>query len=54
MQVSVVSQQELLDAQQHPEQHSDLIVRIGGYSEWFTRLGADLQNSVIERCEHLA
>ncbi len=46
---TVVSPEELLDAQKHPEKHEDLIVRVGGYSDYFVRLDEDLQNNVIAR-----
>jgi len=52
VQISVVSKDDMLAARRNPEKHGDLIVRIGGYSEYFTRLSADLQDSVIERTEH--
>lgn len=51
VQLSVLSKDEMLAAQQHPEQYQDLIVRIGGYSEYFTRLAKELQDSVIARTE---
>ncbi len=47
--VTVVSPEELLDAKIHPEEHENLIVRVGGYSEYFVRLSAALQDSVITR-----
>ena len=47
--VTVVSAQDLLDAREHPENHRDLIVRVGGYSDYFTNLDADLQDNVIRR-----
>ena len=52
IQVSVLDRAEMLAAQREPEQHADLIVRIGGYSEYFTKLSRPLQDSVIERTEH--
>jgi formate C-acetyltransferase len=52
VQLSVLSQHEMRDAQQHPEQHRDLIVRIGGYSEYFTVLPRELQDSVLARVEY--
>lgn len=52
IQVSVLSKDEMLAAQKEPEKYADLIVRIGGYSEYFTQLGRALQDSVIERTEH--
>ncbi|MEW6358430.1 MAG: pyruvate formate lyase family protein [Planctomycetota bacterium] len=52
LQISVVSKEDMLAAQKNPEQYQDLIVRIGGYSEYFTRLDRALQESVIARTEH--
>lgn len=48
---TVVSKEELLDAKVHPERHRDLIVRVGGYSDYFTNLEAGLQDNVIARSE---
>ncbi len=47
--VTVVSPEELLDAKVHPENHRDLIVRVGGYSEYFVNLGEELQDNIVER-----
>ena len=47
--VSVVSQEELLDAQKNPDAHRDLIVRVGGYSDYFVNLEKGLQDNVIKR-----
>ena len=47
--VTVVSPEELLDAKIHPENHRNLIVRVGGYSDYFVNIGEELQNNVIER-----
>ena len=47
--VTVVSPEELLDAKLHPENHRDLIVRVGGYSDYFVNLTDELQDNVIER-----
>lgn len=49
MQFNIVSPQELLDAQRHPEEHGDLLVRIGGYSDFFVKLPKSLQDDVISR-----
>ncbi len=49
MQVTCVNKDDLLDAQKHPEKYPNLIVRIGGYSEYFTRLSPKLQQTVIDR-----
>ncbi len=47
--VTVVSPKDLLDAKEHPENHGNLIVRVGGYSDYFVNLNAELQDNVIER-----
>ena len=44
-----VSPEELLDAKANPENHKNLIVRVGGYSDYFTSLTPELQDNVIER-----
>ena len=47
--VNVVSQEGLLDAQKNPDAHRDLIVRVGGYSDYFVNLEKGLQDNVIRR-----
>ena len=49
LQISCASREDLLDAVEHPENHGNLIVRVGGYSEYFTRLSRELQKMVINR-----
>ncbi|MBE7025992.1 MAG: hypothetical protein E7410_00280 [Ruminococcaceae bacterium] len=52
MQVNCVSRKTLEDAKINPEAHRDLIVRIGGYSDYFTRLFPELQQEIIDRTEY--
>ena len=52
IQFNVVSAETLREAQAHPEQHRDLIVRVAGYSDYFVNIGKDLQNEIIARTEH--
>ncbi len=52
LQINVVDQSTLEDAILHPERHADLIVRVGGYSEYFNRLDEDLKRTVLERTAH--
>ena len=52
MQVNAVDKATLEDARVHPENHRDLIVRIGGYSDYFTRLSPVLQQEIIDRTEY--
>ncbi|GET25588.1 trans-4-hydroxy-L-proline dehydratase [Prolixibacter sp. NT017] len=52
IQFNVVNADTLRDAQKHPENYRDLIVRVAGYSDYFNDLGEDLQNEIIRRTEH--
>jgi pyruvate formate-lyase/glycerol dehydratase family glycyl radical enzyme len=52
IQFNVVNAATLKEAQKHPEQYRDLIVRVAGYSDYFNDLGEDLQNEIISRTEH--
>ena len=49
IQFNVVDRAEMEDAKVHPEEHPELIVRVAGYSAYFTRLPESIQNEVIER-----
>ena len=49
LQINVVDNSVLLDAQAHPEQYQDLVVRVAGYSAYFTRLSRAVQDEVISR-----
>ena len=51
-QVNVLDHDILRQAQQQPENYRDLIVRIGGYSDYFTRLSPEMQAEVILRTEY--
>ena len=52
VQFNVVDAKTLREAQQEPENHRDLIVRVAGYSDYFNDLGRDLQDEIIRRTEH--
>lgn len=52
LQVSSLSREEMLDAIDHPEKHENLVVRIGGFSEYFNRLTPGLKQTVLERTEY--
>lgn len=49
LQITYASREELEDAYEHPERHGNLIVRVGGYSEYFSRLSDNLKRMVIAR-----
>jgi formate C-acetyltransferase len=52
LQFNIVNREMLLEAKRHPEKHSDLMVRVAGYSAPFTSLWPDLQDEIIARTEH--
>ncbi|MHB0857031.1 MAG: pyruvate formate lyase family protein [Anaerolineae bacterium] len=52
VQVNVVDRDTLRAAQANPEAYRDLVVRIGGYSDYFVGLGPRMQEEIILRTEH--
>lgn len=52
IQFNVVSKENLLDAQKHPDQYRSLTVRVAGYTAYFTELAGDLQNEIIARTSY--
>jgi formate C-acetyltransferase len=52
VQVNFVDQETLLDAMERPERHRSLIVRVAGYSEYFSNLDRRLQEEVVARTAH--
>ena len=51
VQFNVIGADILRDAQFHPENYEDLVVRVSGYAAYFTRLGRKIQDDIIERTE---
>ena len=51
VQFNVVDTKTLRDAQKEPEKYADLLVRVAGYSAYFTQLNKDTQDSVMARTE---
>jgi pyruvate-formate lyase len=51
VQFNVVSAATLREAQAHPEKYRHLVVRVAGYSAYFTELDRDLQDEIIRRTE---
>lgn len=51
VQYNIVSKETLIDAQKHPENHKDLIVRVAGYSAFFNVLSKATQDDIIGRTE---
>ena len=52
IQFNIVDTATLRDAQKHPEQYRDLMVRVAGYSDYFNDLCADYQEEIIARTEN--
>ncbi|MGW8322729.1 MAG: glycine radical domain-containing protein, partial [Thermodesulfobacteriota bacterium] len=52
IQFNVVSADTLRDAQEHPEDYRDLVVRVVGYSAFFVELERSVQDDIISRTEH--
>lgn len=52
VQFNVVSAEVLRDAQRHPEEYPDLLVRVAGYSACFVDLSEEMQETIIARTEH--
>jgi len=51
IQFNVIDRKVLLEAQKHPEEYKDLIVRVAGYSDHFRNLSRALQDEIIDRTE---
>jgi pyruvate formate-lyase/glycerol dehydratase family glycyl radical enzyme len=51
VQFNIVSTDMLKDAQKHPEQYQDLLVRVATYSAFFVQLGPECQKEIIDRTE---
>ena len=52
IQFNIVDTETLLDAQQHPDNYKDLLVRVAGYSDYFNDMTTQLQNEIIARTEN--
>ena len=52
VQFNVINSETMKKAQKNPEQYRNLLVRIAGYSAYFTELTKDLQDDLIARTEH--
>jgi formate C-acetyltransferase len=51
LQVNVTDRETLLKAKASPEEYAGLIVRVGGFSDYFCRLNPVLQDEIIARTE---
>jgi formate C-acetyltransferase len=53
IQFNVVDSNTLREAQKDPQKYYNLVIRVAGYSAFFTQLSRDMQDDIIERTEHL-
>ncbi len=51
-QINVVDNSVLKQALKTPDEYSDLVVRIGGYTDYFTRMSPQMQQEVILRTDY--
>ena len=54
IQFNVVNPETLKKAQEDPDQYRDLVVRVAGYSTYFTLLSDGVQDEIIRRTTHEA
>ncbi len=52
LQFNIINRETLLAAQKDPQKYRGLLVRVAGYSAYFTDLSPELQNEIIARTEH--
>jgi pyruvate formate-lyase/glycerol dehydratase family glycyl radical enzyme len=53
IQFNMIDKNNLLDAKQHPENFRDLVVRVAGFSAYFTDLAPQVQDDIISRTEQV-
>jgi len=51
LQYTVQDRAQLLEAQHNPEAHRDLLVRVSGYTAYFSQLSRPIQDEIIDRTE---
>lgn len=52
LQINILDADMLRDAQQHPENYRNLLVRVTGYNAYFVSVGRELQDEIIARESH--
>lgn len=52
VQFNVIDTKTLRDAQAHPEEYKDLVIRVAGYSAYFVDVNKEVQDDIINRTEH--
>ncbi|MFW9921686.1 MAG: pyruvate formate lyase family protein [Candidatus Thorarchaeota archaeon] len=52
LQINIIDSEMLKEAQKHPENYTNLLVRVTGYNAYFTAIGKELQYEIISREAH--
>jgi len=52
LQINILDPDMLKDAQENPGDYRHLLVRVTGYNAYFTTVGRELQNEIVERVSH--
>lgn len=52
VQFNTINKETLIDAKAHPEKYPTLMVRVAGYSVYWTDIGERVQDDIISRTEH--
>ena len=52
VQFNTINKQTLIDAKAHPENYPTLMVRVAGYSVYWTDIAERVQDDIINRTEH--
>jgi pyruvate-formate lyase len=52
LQINILDADMLRDAQKHPENYRNLLVRVTGYNAYFATVGRELQDEIIARESH--
>ena len=52
LQINAVSRELLMEAMEHPERYGSLVVRVSGFSAYFTTLDRAVQLDILKRTEH--
>lgn len=52
IQINAVAADLLREAMEHPRDHGSLVVRVSGFSAYFTALGSEVQRDILQRTQH--
>ena len=52
IQITCISKEDMISAMNEPEKHRDLMVRVGGYTDYFVNLTREAQETILKRTEY--